>query len=68
MKGIFHDLQFVFDFPHSTSYKAKKLQNSKVTENGGIISYIVTQKVSLLDYINYYYFAFLEGNKPITVA
>ena len=44
---IFYDLEFVFQFENSTSYKVKKRWKDLVTDHGGIVSYIITQKVSV---------------------
>jgi butyrate kinase len=44
---IFHDCQIVLDLSTNVNFKKKQEIRKKITENGGIISYIVTKKVHL---------------------
>ena len=41
---IFHDCQIVLDLSTNVNFKKKQEIRKKITENGGIISYIVTKK------------------------
>lgn len=48
MKTIFGGCQVILDLTTSVSFKKKLEIRKKVTENDGIVSYIVTKKVSII--------------------
>ena len=45
VSDIFGAFEFVFYFTNSASYKVKKKWRDIVTDHGGTISYIITNKV-----------------------
>ena len=44
---VFTNCMVVLEFDSSMSYKEKDAWRKKITDNGGVISYIFTRKVSL---------------------
>ena len=48
--GVFDHCQITLDLDSSIRFKAKLELKKKVTENGGIISFIVTNKVLISSY------------------
>jgi hypothetical protein len=44
--GIFSNCQIVLEFGTSIRFKEKKALRTDVTDNGGVISYIITKKVT----------------------
>lgn len=46
--GVFEGCQITLELDSSVRFKQKLELKKKVTENGGIISFIVTKKVNLL--------------------
>lgn len=44
--NIFHNFVFVLEFDILTKFKEKQCWRKKITEHGGTISYVFTQKVS----------------------
>lgn len=44
--NIFHNFVFVLEFDFLTKFKEKQCWRKKITEHGGTISYVFTQKVS----------------------
>ena len=45
-KALFSTCQMVIEFESSAPFKLKKSTRQKVTQNGGVVSYIVTKQVS----------------------
>ena len=45
MKGVFTGCQIALDLTTSVKFKEKANLRKSITENGGIVSYIVTKKV-----------------------
>lgn len=50
ISDIFHSCQFVVDFAASSllSFKRKQEIRSEITDNGGILSYILTKQVGMI--------------------
>ena len=46
--GVFHNCTVVLELPSRMSFKDKMMWKRKITGNGGMLSYIVTKKVSFV--------------------
>ena len=47
MAGVFSGCQIVLDLTTSVRFKEKAQLRKSITDNGGVVSYIVTKKVTL---------------------
>ena len=45
---VFQNCTVVLEFDTVTSFKEKTLWRKKITDNGGIVSYVLTKRVGLI--------------------